>query len=384
MSEAPASAPRPGFALLFSLSMAQFMVVLDFTIVNVALPSIQDGLHVAITTLQWLVSAYAVAFGGFLLLGGRLADVYGRARLYRIGLVVFVAASISGGLAVEPALLITSRVVQGIGAAMLAPAGLSLLVTSYPDEKERSRAQAHVGYLPENCPLYTEMTVAAFLDYAAELKGIQGLEKTRAIKDAIAATELNDWILTPISSLSRGYRQRVGVAQAILHAPKIIILDEPTNGLDPSQIKHMRDLIKRLAQNATVMLSTHILQEVAAVCGRVIIVNRGKVALDASLSDLRGGGRLRLVTGGKPEAVGPLISALQVVAGIENLPSQGDAHVYGLALNGHAADESAARIARAIIDSGLNLYALHPESRDLETVFAEITAGAEAQEVAHV
>ncbi len=138
-------APRAGFALLLSLSMAQFMVVLDFTIVNVALPSIQRELHVAPTTLQWLVSAYAVAFGGFLLLGGRLADVYGRARFYRIGLVVFVAASISGGLAIEPSLLITSRVVQGIGAAMLAPAGLSLLVTSYPDDAARSRALGTYG-----------------------------------------------------------------------------------------------------------------------------------------------------------------------------------------------------------------------------------------------
>src|ERR1700722_6994059 len=145
MAEAPADAPRPGFALLFSLSMAQFMVVLDFTIINVALPSIQHGLHVATTTLQWLVSGYAVAFGGFLLLGGRLADAYGRARLYRIGLVVFVAASIAGGLAVEPGLLITSRVVQGIGAAMLAPAGLSLLVISYPDQKERSHALGIYG-----------------------------------------------------------------------------------------------------------------------------------------------------------------------------------------------------------------------------------------------
>jgi EmrB/QacA subfamily drug resistance transporter len=145
MSEAPAAPPRAGFALLFSLSMAQFMVVLDFTIVNVALPSIQHDLHVATTTLQWLVSGYAVSFGGFLLLGGRFADVYGRARLYRIGLVVFVAASISGGLAVEPGLLIASRVVQGIGAALLAPAGLSLLVISYPDEKERSRALGTYG-----------------------------------------------------------------------------------------------------------------------------------------------------------------------------------------------------------------------------------------------
>ncbi len=143
--KAPAGAPQAGFALLLTLSMAQFMVVLDFTIVNVALPSIQNGLHVATTTLQWLVSAYAIAFGGFLLLGGRLADAYGRARLYRIGLVVFVVASIAGGLAVEPGLLIASRVVQGIGAAMLAPASLSLLVTSYPDQQERSHALGVYG-----------------------------------------------------------------------------------------------------------------------------------------------------------------------------------------------------------------------------------------------
>jgi MFS family permease len=134
-------------ALLLTLSMAQFMVVLDLTIVNVALPSIQDGLglHVATMTLQWLVSGYAVAFGGFLLLAGRLADTYGRARLYRIGLVAFVVASMAGGLAVEPGLLIASRVVQGIGAAMLAPAGLSLLVTSWSDQKERSHALGIYG-----------------------------------------------------------------------------------------------------------------------------------------------------------------------------------------------------------------------------------------------
>jgi EmrB/QacA subfamily drug resistance transporter len=144
-AQASAGGPRPGFPLLLSLAMAQFMVVLDFTIVNVALPSIQHDLHVATTTLQWVVSAYAVAFGGFLLLGGRLADFYGRARMYRIGLVVFVAASISGGLAAEPVLLIASRVVQGIGAAVLAPAGLSLLVTSWPGQRERSRALGTYG-----------------------------------------------------------------------------------------------------------------------------------------------------------------------------------------------------------------------------------------------
>ncbi len=144
--QAPVPGPsRAGTALLITLAMAQFMVVLDFTIVNVALPSIQHGLHVATTTLQWLVSAYAIAFGGCLLLGGRLADVFGRARLYRVGLCVFVLASIAGGLAVEPRLLIASRAVQGFGAALLAPAGLSLLVTSWPDEQGRSHALGIYG-----------------------------------------------------------------------------------------------------------------------------------------------------------------------------------------------------------------------------------------------
>ena len=266
----------------------------------------------------------------------------------------------------------------------LEPTSGTVTINGHDIESERSAAQAHVGYLPENCPIYPEMTVAVFLDYAAELKGIRDGEKASAIREAIAATELGEKVMAPISSLSRGYRQRVGVAQAILHNPKIVILDEPTNGLDPSQIKHMRGLIKRLAETATVMISTHILQEVAAICGRVIVINRGKLALDSALADLRGGGRLRLVTNGAPEVVKPLIAALEVVKGVEALPAQGMANAYSLTLNGHGPDETAARVARAINDSGLSLFALHPEQRDLETVFAEITAGAEAQEAAHV
>jgi EmrB/QacA subfamily drug resistance transporter len=145
LAAAPLSRGGPGRLLLIVLAMAQFMVVLDFTIVNVALPSIQTGLHVATTTLQWLVSGYAVTFGGFLLLGGRLADLFGRVRLFRIGLIVFVLASIAGGLAVEPILLIASRIVQGVGAAIVAPAGLSLLVTTWPEERARSRALGIYG-----------------------------------------------------------------------------------------------------------------------------------------------------------------------------------------------------------------------------------------------
>jgi len=266
----------------------------------------------------------------------------------------------------------------------LEPTAGSVEIDGHDMESDRSAAQSFVGYLPENCPLYPEMSVVEFLDYAAELKGVADGERTGAIKEAIAATELDEKAMEPILKLSRGYRQRVGVAQAILHKPKIVILDEPTNGLDPSQIKHMRDLIKRLAENATIIISTHILQEVAAVCGRVIIINRGKLALDSSLRDLRQEGRLRLVTNGAPEVVKPLIASLNIVKSIEALPSQGRGNAYGLHLNGHSMDDAAPKVARAINGKGLELFSLHPEQRDLETAFAEITSGARAQEVAHV
>lgn len=267
----------------------------------------------------------------------------------------------------------------------LEPTAGSITIDGHDVETDRGAAQSLIGYLPENCPVYPEMTVIDFLDYAAELRGVSGPERSRALRDAIAATELGEKATSPISALSRGYRQRVGVAQAILHRPRIVILDEPTNGLDPTQIGHMRALIKRLAERATVMLSTHILQEVHAVADRVIVIHRGKKALDSSLADLRKGGRLRLVTSGAPDVVEPLLTKLDAVHGLERLPAQGVGHGYGITLNGHAAEAVAPKVARAIADKGLDLFALHAEQRDLESVFAEITAADTAhQGVAHV
>src|SRR5271165_3181606 len=129
----------------------------------------------------------------------------------------------------------------------LEPTAGSVTINDHDIESQREEAQTYIGYLPENCPLYPEMTVVEFLNYAAELKNIPVESRPSAIREAISATDLADKAMDPISSLSRGYRQRVGVAQAILHRPRIIILDEPTNGLDPSQIKHMRSLVKQLA-----------------------------------------------------------------------------------------------------------------------------------------
>lgn len=239
-------------------------------------------------------------------------------------------------------------------------------------ETERARVQSMIGYLPENCPIYSDMTVIDFLDYAAELKGVPPADRPEALRSAIAATGLEEKATAMISSLSRGYRQRAGVAQAILHKPKIVILDEPTNGLDPSQIRHMRSLIRSLAEHATVILSTHILQEVQAVCDRVIIINRGRLALDARLSDLSRRRRLRLATSAGPEEVNALISGLSEGLSVEALPREGPAHLYGIGVNGHSIEETSPKIARLISERGHDLIALHPEQNDLETVFAEI------------
>jgi ABC-2 type transport system ATP-binding protein len=267
----------------------------------------------------------------------------------------------------------------------LEPTAGSVTINGHNIETEREAVQSLIGYLPENCPIYSDMTVVDFLDYAAELKGVSEADRPKALRDVILATGLTEKATAPISSLSRGYRQRVGVAQAILHKPKIVILDEPANGLDPSQIKHMRTLIKSLAERATVILSTHILQEVQAVCDRVIIVNRGQLALDAKLADLDKQRRLRIVTNGVPGDIEPLISDVDPALTLAALPAGSErVHAYDLGLNGHAPEEVAPKIARLITEKGLDLIALYPEQRDLETVFAEITShDAPYREAAH-
>lgn len=265
----------------------------------------------------------------------------------------------------------------------LEPTAGTVTINGMNVETERGKVQALIGYLPENCPIYTDMTVIDFLDYAAELKGVSEAKRADALRKAIEATGLQEKATAPISSLSRGYRQRVGVAQAILHEPKIVILDEPTNGLDPSQIKHMRSLIKSLAETATVILSTHILQEVQAVCDRVIIINRGRLAIDAKLSELGGRQRLRLITNGEPDHVAALVKAHDAGLGVEALSSEHGQHSYGIGVDGHSPRELAPKIARLINDDGLDLIALHAEHGDLETVFAEITSRDSSYEVAH-
>ncbi len=240
-------------------------------------------------------------------------------------------------------------------------------------QQDPKKAQKNLGYLPENLPIYPEMTVADYLDYASEMKGLSGETKISEIKRVIQATDIVPKLLSPISTLSRGYKQRVGVAQAILGKPKLLILDEPTNGLDPTQTRLIRALIRDLAKEATVILSTHIMQEVDALCDRVLIIRNGQVAVDAQLEELRKSNHLQLTTSLEKDELIALLQPLSTVTQIEETSTEQQVHLYRLGIE-ETGDHLAlcGDIAKLIIDSGATLFAINQEHRDLETLFREV------------
>lgn len=176
--------------------------------------------------------------------------------------------------------------------------------------------QQRLGYLPESAPLYPELTVQRYLRLIAELREIPADAQVEAISEAVYATNLTDHLTRPIGQLSKGFRQRVGLAQAILHRPKLLILDEPTIGLDPTQIVEIRRLIQRLARHSTILFSTHILSEVEALCDRVIMVLNGEIRADARLSELAATADAILVL---QQPVAGLDKQLRAVAGVKGL-----------------------------------------------------------------
>jgi ABC-2 type transport system ATP-binding protein len=231
--------------------------------------------------------------------------------------------------------------------------------------------QSRIGYLPENCPLWLEMTVIDYLEYQAILHGVSETERDHAVAQVIGRTALKERAAAPIQTLSRGYRQRVGVAQALLHNPDIVILDEPTNGLDPTQILHMRDLIGELAKTATVIVSTHILQEVQAVCERVLILRSGRLVVDARIDELALSGGLLVSV---DDEARDTLAGVPSVAKVEARDGTDGHRHYRL----DAPPDAAPVIADALCRAGRKIFVLQPQRRDLETVFAEVN-----EEVTH-
>ncbi|MEM8561053.1 MAG: ABC transporter ATP-binding protein [Pseudomonadota bacterium] len=230
--------------------------------------------------------------------------------------------------------------------------------------------QSTLGYLPENPPLYPDMLVADYLQYIATIKGIAKQEIMTSVRQAVIATDLSDKALSKIQTLSRGMKQRVGVAQAILGKPKLLILDEPTSGLDPQQTDQMRKLIQRMSRQATIILSTHIMQEVDAICDRVLMLRAGKLVLDSPLVELRQTHSLLLRTDDASERFQGYLKQLPQVASVQQLPDSEGYSNYLLALHDNAdMDTAASNVTRCVLEAQANLYQLQPMVQGLEAIF---------------
>jgi ABC-2 type transport system ATP-binding protein len=254
-------------------------------------------------------------------------------------------------------------------AGCLAPSSGSVRINGVDLAEHPAAAKASIGYLPEQPPLYPELTVDEYLHYAAGLHGVPAAGKAQAVARAKQACGLNEVARRLIHNLSKGYQQRVGLAQAIIHRPPVVILDEPTVGLDPIQIREIRELIKELGQSHSVILSSHILPEIQAVCSRVMIINKGRVVYAESV-DRTAQHRLDSLIVGLRR--GPDASALRQVAGIERAELL-EAGLYRLTLTAGADPREA--LAEAAVRNGWGLYELRGQAKTLEEVFVELTSG---------
>ena len=265
----------------------------------------------------------------------------------------------------------TMRMLTGF----VAPTSGRASVCGHDIETEPLAAKAALGYLPEGAPSYGEMTVRRFLDFVADVRALSGERRAARLRHVIEHLHLGAVLEQTIDTLSKGFRRRVGLAQAIVHDPPVLILDEPTDGLDPNQKHEVRTLINDMARDKIIVISTHLLEEVDAVCTRAIIIARGRIVADDTPTGLAARSRyhnavsMQLEERGQLEAARTAVAALAAVAGVE--VSERDARLTALPKAGAtilpALSELAAR-------SGLKLKELHLESGRLDEVFRTITA----------
>lgn len=249
-------------------------------------------------------------------------------------------------------------------------------VAGYEVHENSMAVRQRIGYLPETPPLYADMTVAGFLDFVARIKGVSAGDRPTRIQSSLDRCGLGDKGQTLIRKLSKGYRQRVGIAQAIVHDPPAIILDEPTVGLDPRQIIEVRNLIKDLAGDHTVILSTHILPEVSMTCSRVAIINRGRIVAtgdpDTLMAQLSRGSGYEVEVEGDLPSVQQAIQNLHGVQAVESIatPLQSNHHKLRVTAG---TDLEGRDLARTIVESGAGLYEMRRTQASLESVFLQLT-----------
>ena len=236
-------------------------------------------------------------------------------------------------------------------------------------------AKRRTGYLPETPPLYPDMTVSEYLDFVAKIKGVPSNERSSRIKQVMQRTRIDDMAGRQCAKLSKGYRQRVGLAQAILHNPDVLILDEPTAGLDPKQIIETRQLIKELAGDHTIILSTHILPEVSQTCQRVVIINKGRVVAvdtpDNLTARLRGSETLYVqVDAAGADAAGVLGHIPGVTRVVESERRNG---LVGYEVDSETGRDVRRDLARSVVSNGWGLLELRPMRMSLEEIFLSLT-----------
>lgn len=266
----------------------------------------------------------------------------------------------------------TMRILTGF----MPPTSGTATIAGFDVSDDALAVKQRIGYLPENVPLYGEMTVTKFLEYVAEVKGVTGKNrKTEALR-VMDRCGLSHMAKRVIGHLSKGYRQRVGLAQALLGNPPVLILDEPTVGLDPKQIIDIRQMIKELSQDHTVLLSTHILPEVTMVCERVLIINDGRIVAQDTMANLaaKDGRRLEIETGGDPKKV---TSVLSDASGVTEVTATGpDRYI----VTCEPGTDARAAVAKVLVDAGFSLRRLEELSRTLEDVFVQVISKEETAE----
>jgi len=236
-----------------------------------------------------------------------------------------------------------------------------------------------IGYLPDTPPLYLEMTVREYLDFAGRLRGLEGAELNKMRDRAVRLCSLKEVLLQPISQLSHGYRQRVGIAQAIIHGPSLLILDEPIQGLDPVQIVEMRNMIGELRGEHTILLSTHILSEIEATCDRILVMHQGRIAAQGTEDELAA--RLLKTRALELEVRG---TAELLTAALAPIPAVRKLHVTPhsdtiVRANIEIDDAAREQVSRAIFEAGLGLLSMQGQSTGLEAVFLQLSSSGSGQ-----
>ena len=265
--------------------------------------------------------------------------------------------------------------IMNILTGYLAPSAGEVKVAGYLLPEQAQLAKGCVGYLPEQPPLYPEMTVQEYLDFVAELKGVKKSQRREQVLRAARRTGLEQVLPRLIRSLSKGYRQRVGIAQALLGDPKLIILDEPTVGLDPAQVIEIRNLIRELGKAHTVILSSHILSEVQAVCSQVLILSKGRLVAVGAPEELgeklNPGSRLRATVLGDGKTVLAAVNAVPGICKVE-LEKEEQGEVTFTAESKDAVDRRG-QVSRALSGAGCTVLALAAENKSLEEIFLALT-----------